>query len=63
MLNLDEIIKEKGRKNCYISEITVFELRFGAENSRHHIKSWISLFKDYQLLQSTTVQNGMRKRK
>jgi tRNA(fMet)-specific endonuclease VapC len=33
-LNLD------GRKYCYISEITLFELRFGAENSnnpnRHH---------------------------
>ncbi|MDR0866166.1 MAG: PIN domain-containing protein [Candidatus Symbiothrix sp.] len=29
-----------GRKHCYISEITVFELRFGAENSdnpeKHH---------------------------
>jgi tRNA(fMet)-specific endonuclease VapC len=30
----------KHRENCYISEITVFELRFGAENSanpaKHH---------------------------
>lgn len=30
----------EGRKNCYVSEITVFELRFGAENSgnpaKHH---------------------------
>ncbi len=26
-------MKEKGRENCYVSEITVFELRFGAENS------------------------------
>lgn len=32
-LNLDEIIREKGRENCYISEITVVELRYGAENS------------------------------
>ncbi len=31
--NLDEIIKQKGRENCFISEITVFELRYGAENS------------------------------
>ncbi|GHT88831.1 hypothetical protein FACS189474_4790 [Bacteroidia bacterium] len=31
-LNLD------GRKNCYISEITVFELRFGAENSENPAK-------------------------
>jgi tRNA(fMet)-specific endonuclease VapC len=32
-LNLDELIKEKGRENCFISEITVAELRYGAENS------------------------------
>lgn len=38
-LNLDEIIKEKGKENCFISEITVFELRFGAENSNDAIKS------------------------
>ncbi len=37
--NLDEKIKEKGRENCYISEITVFELRYGAENSGDPIKS------------------------
>lgn len=33
--NLDEIIKQKGKENCFISEITVFELRFGAENSEN----------------------------
>jgi tRNA(fMet)-specific endonuclease VapC len=38
-LDLDEIIREKGRENCFISEITVFELRFGAENSDDSIKS------------------------
>ena len=38
-LNLDEIIKEKGRENCFISEITVLELRFGAENSINPQKS------------------------
>ncbi len=32
-MDLDKTMKEKGRENCYISEITVFELRFGAENS------------------------------
>lgn len=32
-LNLDELIKEKGVENFFISEITVLELRFGAENS------------------------------
>ena len=29
-LNLDEIIKEKGVRNCFISELTIFELLFGA---------------------------------
>lgn len=38
-LNLDAIIKEKGRENCYISEITVLELRFGAENSTNPLRS------------------------
>lgn len=33
-LNLDEIIREKGNENCCISEITIAELRFGAENSQ-----------------------------
>ena len=30
-LNLAEIIQEKGRQNFFISEITVAELRYGAE--------------------------------
>ena len=38
-LNLDEIIRKKGKENCFISEITVFELRFGAENSEDVNKS------------------------
>jgi tRNA(fMet)-specific endonuclease VapC len=38
-LNLDETIKAKGRENCYISEMTIFELRFGAENSDNPTKS------------------------
>lgn len=38
-LNLDEIIREKGRENCYVSEITVIELRYGAENSSNPAKS------------------------
>jgi tRNA(fMet)-specific endonuclease VapC len=38
-LKLDEIIREKGKENCFISEITVFELRFGAENSDDVAKS------------------------
>jgi len=38
-LDLDKTMKEKGRENCYISEITVIELRFGAENSYNPVKS------------------------
>lgn len=38
-LNLDKIFKEKGIENCFISEITVLELRYGAENSENPIKS------------------------
>lgn len=38
-LNLDDIIKQKGRENCFISEISVFELRYGAENSNDPKKS------------------------
>lgn len=38
-LNLDKIVKEVGLENCYISEITVAELRFGAENSDDPLKS------------------------
>ena len=38
-LALNEQIKEKGRANCYLSEITVFELRYGAQNSNDPEKS------------------------
>jgi tRNA(fMet)-specific endonuclease VapC len=38
-LDLASIIKEKGRENCYISEITVAELYYGAENSDDVTKS------------------------
>lgn len=38
-MDLDKTMREKGRENCYISEITVFELRFGAENSDDIVKS------------------------
>jgi tRNA(fMet)-specific endonuclease VapC len=42
-LNLDEIIREKGKENCSISEITIAELRFGAENSQDPINSNIAV--------------------
>jgi len=38
-LNLDNTFREKGRENCQISEITIAELRFGAENSKDPAKS------------------------
>lgn len=38
-LTLDDFIKEKGRENFYISEVTVLELRYGAENSDNPSKS------------------------
>jgi len=38
-LNLHELIREKGRENCFISEITVAELHYGAENSDNPTKS------------------------
>ena len=38
-LDLKNLIKEKGRENCFISEITVVELRYGAENSTNPTKS------------------------
>ena len=38
-LNLDEIFHHKGLDNIYVSEITVAELRFGAENSDNPTKS------------------------
>jgi len=38
-LNLDIIIKEKGISNFFISEVTILELRYGAENSDNPRKS------------------------
>ncbi|MBL7718611.1 MAG: type II toxin-antitoxin system VapC family toxin [Flavipsychrobacter sp.] len=38
-LNLDDTIRAVGLENCYISEITVFELWYGAENSDNPTKS------------------------
>ncbi|MEQ9297642.1 MAG: type II toxin-antitoxin system VapC family toxin [Cyclobacteriaceae bacterium] len=40
MLNLDDMIRERGMEKCYVSEITAFELYFGAENSKNPKKSY-----------------------
>jgi tRNA(fMet)-specific endonuclease VapC len=39
-LDFDEIVRQKGLSNCFISELTVFELKYGAENSDHPQKSY-----------------------
>ncbi|HZY35104.1 MAG TPA: PIN domain-containing protein [Mucilaginibacter sp.] len=38
-LDLASIIREKGRTNFFISEISIIELRFGAENSNNPEKA------------------------
>jgi tRNA(fMet)-specific endonuclease VapC len=35
LFSLDKIIEEAGIENCFISEITVAELKFGIENSEN----------------------------
>ena len=39
VLNFDQIFREKDIKNCFISEITVFELKYGAQSSDNPDKS------------------------
>lgn len=37
--NLDKIIEETGIENCFVSEVTIAELKFGAENSESKEKN------------------------
>lgn len=37
--NLDKGIEKAGTENCYISEVTIAELKFGAENSENKEKN------------------------
>lgn len=39
MLDFDVVIRQIGLESCFISELTVFELKYGAENSDNPIKS------------------------
>ncbi len=39
MFNLDEKIEKAEIENCFVSEITIAELKFGAENSEHREKN------------------------
>lgn len=41
--DMDKKFNSVGLENCYISEITVLELRFGAENSLNKEKSHLAL--------------------
>ena len=43
LLDYKIIINDKGLENCYISEITVFELKFGAEKSNNPKKSHVAV--------------------
>ena len=43
LLDYNIIINDKGLENCYISEITVFELKFGAEKSNNPKKSHVAV--------------------
>lgn len=42
-MQLDKVFLEKGIRNCFISEVTVLELRYGAENSQHPSKSQMAV--------------------
>lgn len=41
--DLNAQIQKKGRENCFISEITVLELRFGSENSADPQKAHLAV--------------------
>lgn len=61
LLSLDDVIKEKGLENCYISEITVFELKFGAENSINPKKSHTAVDKFVQGLSIIPIYSCVQK--
>jgi tRNA(fMet)-specific endonuclease VapC len=44
-LNLADKIREVGLENIYISEVTILELYFGAENSNNPTKSYMAVEK------------------
>ncbi|MBC8486637.1 MAG: type II toxin-antitoxin system VapC family toxin [Bacteroidetes bacterium] len=45
LFELNNKIKQVGDENCYISEITLAELKFGVENSEHKKKNQLALNK------------------
>jgi len=60
-LNLDKIIREKGIENCFISELTIFELRYGAENSDNPKKSHEAVDKFIRGLTSIPIISSVKK--
>lgn len=60
-LNLDEIIREKGIENCFISELTIFELRYGAENSNNPKKSHEAVDKFVRGLPAIPILGSIKK--
>ena len=65
-LALDSIIRQKGRENCFISEITVIELYYGAEKSDNPVKSHKAVDSFKSVLQSyhfMVLPNDTQKRK
>jgi tRNA(fMet)-specific endonuclease VapC len=60
-LNLDEIIREKGIENCFISELTVFELRYGAQNSDNPKKSHEAVDKFVKGLTAIPIISSVKK--
>ena len=63
-LDFDKIIRKRGLESFYISELTVFELRYGAENSEDPKKSHKavdSLLEAYLLFRFTDVLINIQK--
>lgn len=60
-LNLDEIIREKGIENCFISELTIFELRYGAQNSDNPKKSHEAVDKFVKGLTAIPIISSVKK--
>jgi tRNA(fMet)-specific endonuclease VapC len=60
-LNLNAIIQEKGRENCFISEMTVAELRYGAENSANPLSAHIMVDNFVNGLSILPIQNCIKR--
>ncbi|MCB9034521.1 MAG: PIN domain-containing protein [Chitinophagales bacterium] len=60
-LNFDKIIKEKGIDNCFISELTIFELQYGAENSDNPKKSHEAVDRFVQGLNTIPILSAIKK--